>query len=72
MKPALYNVHEVTSACMHNCAPHLVAVVLGKEPAETLAATLNIEHTGCLFVATLRDLNEPFTHFADASFDYRR
>ena len=68
----LYNIHEVTVACTYNCQPHLVAVVLGKVQAETLAANLCLEHAGLMFVATPRDLNEPFTHFADASFDYRR
>ena len=72
MKPALYNIHEVTSACLYNCQPHLVAVVLGKEQAECLATQLGREHESCVFVATIRDLNEPFAHFADSSFYYRR
>ena len=68
----LYNIHEVTQACLYNCAPHLVAVVLGKEQAECLASDLNLEHEGFRFVATLRPLTEPLTHFVDSSFDFRR
>lgn len=68
-QPALYNVHEVTTACVYNCQPHLVAIVLGKEQAHCLAEQLTKEHEGFTFVATERNLNEPLVHFVDASFD---
>jgi len=67
----LYNIHEVKAACVYNCPPHLVAVVLGKEQAECLASDLNLEHEDFHFVATPRSLNEGMTHWVDASFDFR-
>jgi len=67
----LYNIHEVKAACVYNCTPHLVAVVLGKEQAETLASDLNLENEGFHFVATPRSLCEPLTYWVDASFNFK-
>ena len=64
----LYNIHEVTQACLYGCAPHLVAVVLGQQQAECLAAQLTTENEGFAFIASLRPLTEPLTHWVDASF----
>ena len=47
----------------------LVAVVLGKAQAETLAAQLTSDHPHCKpFVVSERGLNEPLTYWVDASF----
>jgi hypothetical protein len=47
----------------------LIAVVLGKSQAESLAAQLTADYPHCeTFIVIERDLNKPFTHWVNASF----